>query len=60
MPLQEFVQHCLLPRLLNSPGDALYSARFLRKVHAMKVPGFSLLVVLQQVSQGDSQGLVRG
>ncbi|GAB4813521.1 hypothetical protein N2152v2_000567, partial [Parachlorella kessleri] len=44
---REFVQHCILPRLLNSPSDALYCATFMRTVHKLDVPGFSLLHVLQ-------------
>jgi hypothetical protein len=47
--LQEFVQHCILPRMLNSPSDALYCATFLRAIHRLDVPGFSLLTVMQQV-----------
>lgn len=27
---REFAQHCVLPRMLNSPTDAIYCARFLK------------------------------
>ena len=46
---REFVQFCILPRVLNSPADALYCARFLRKAHALGPPGFRLLAVVDRV-----------
>ena len=46
---REFVQFCILPRGLNSPADALYCARFLRKSHALGPPGFRLLTVMDRV-----------
>ena len=46
---REFVQFCILPRVLNSPADALYCARFLRKAHALGPPGFMLLSVVDRV-----------
>ncbi len=46
---REFVQFCILPRVLNSPADALYCARFLRKAHALGPPGFRLLAVVDRL-----------
>ncbi len=46
---REFVQFCILPRVLNSPADALYCARFLRKAHALGPPGFRLLSVVDRL-----------
>ena len=47
---REFVQFCILPRVLNSPTDALYCARFLQKSHRLGPPGFRLLAVVDRVS----------
>ena len=47
--VQEFVQGCLLPRLLISPEDAVYCARFLAAAQPLAPPGFRLLVVLDRV-----------
>ncbi|KAL4451471.1 hypothetical protein ABPG75_007133 [Micractinium tetrahymenae] len=46
---REFVQYCVMPRMLNSPADALYCARFLKKVHELDVPNFNLLTTLNYV-----------
>lgn len=46
---REFVQFCILPRVLNSPADALYCARFLRKAHSLGPPRFRLLAVVDRV-----------
>jgi hypothetical protein len=46
---REFSQYCVLPRMLNSPSDAIYCARFLKKVHQLDVPGFNLLNTLNHV-----------
>ena len=45
----EFVQHCMLPRLLISPKDAIYCVEFLRRVHKLGSPGFRLLLVLDRL-----------
>lgn len=46
---REFVQFCILPRVLNSPSDALYCARFLHKIHVLGPPGFRFLTVIDKV-----------
>lgn len=46
------MQHCIVPRMPNSPSDALYCARFIQRIHKLGVPGGSLLIVLQQVGGG--------
>ncbi len=47
--LSVFVQHCILPRCLLSPADAVYCARFLRTVHDLRVTGMSLLLVYDKL-----------
>lgn len=46
----EFATFCLLPRILNSPADALYAARFLQRVQQLRVPRFGLLTTINHVS----------
>jgi len=48
----ELVQHCVLPRALQSPADARYTARFLLLLHASATPFFSTLMVLDNVRPG--------
>ncbi len=48
----ELVQHCVLPRALQSPADARYAARFLLLLHASATPFFSTLMVLDNVRPG--------
>lgn len=48
-PTPELVQHCVLPRVLQSPVDARYAARFLLMLHASGAPYFSTLLCLDQV-----------
>lgn len=45
---KEFVQYCSLPRVLNSPTDALFCARFLKQIHQLGVPHFPLLTVIDR------------
>lgn len=45
---KEFVQHCVLPRVFNSPADALYCARFLKRAHRLGVPRFPLLTIIDK------------
>jgi THO complex subunit 2 len=37
------LRHCVLPRIMLSPGDALYCARFVALLHANDTPGFSTI-----------------
>ena len=46
---REFVQHCMLPRLLISPRDAIYCVEFLKRAHKLDSPGFRLLLVLDRL-----------
>mmetsp|Transcript_11861 Transcript_11861/g.21788 ORF Transcript_11861/g.21788 Transcript_11861/m.21788 type:complete len:1487 (+) Transcript_11861:406-4866(+) len=47
----EFLQLCFLPRLLFSPQDALYCARFAKLMHDRSVPGFSTLFFYDKAIQ---------
>jgi THO complex subunit 2 len=47
--VREFLQHCLLPRALSSPSDAIYCARFLEVVRKLDAPGFRLLNLVDRV-----------
>ena len=38
-----FVQHCIYPRCLFSPADAVYCAKFVHMMHAQGTPNFSTL-----------------
>ncbi|KAK9839458.1 hypothetical protein WJX81_003560 [Elliptochloris bilobata] len=48
-PVAELVQHCVLPRLLLSPGDARFTACLLLLVHDLGAPYFSTLLCLDHV-----------
>lgn len=47
-----FLQHCILPRSIHSAFDAIFSARFLFKLHELNVEGFSLLKTLDKLLEG--------
>ena len=47
--LEQFLQHCIFPRVLFSPGEALYCAKFVELVHELGTPGFDTLAYLRQV-----------
>jgi THO complex subunit 2 len=38
-----FVTHCVFPRSMQSPDDALYCAHFISRLHKIETPGFSTL-----------------
>jgi THO complex subunit 2 len=38
-----FVTHCVFPRSMQSPEDALYCAHFISQLHKIETPGFSTL-----------------
>ena len=38
-----FVTHCVFPRSMQSPDDALYCAHFISQLHKIETPGFSIL-----------------
>lgn len=47
--MAELMQHCILPRLLLSPGDAQYAARLLLLAHDLGAPHLSTLLCLDHV-----------
>lgn len=46
------LQHCIYPRLMMSPSDALYSFKFLVILVELRVPKLNVLNVLAQVLKG--------
>lgn len=47
--LRQFLQDCILPRAIHSCFDAIYSAKFLFKLHEKGVSGFSVIALLQEL-----------
>lgn len=47
---KELFTYCILPRLLNSPSDAIYCARFIHKLFELEAPGFNVLFLFRTVS----------
>lgn len=45
-----FTQNCLYPRLLCSPSDAIYCAKFIECMQNLRIEGFSTIDVIYQVS----------
>ncbi|KAH3661884.1 hypothetical protein OGAPHI_006063 [Ogataea philodendri] len=45
----QILEHCLLPRLVHSPFDAVYSAEFLFLAHSLNAAGFSLVYLLNEL-----------
>ena len=43
------LQECLLPRLLFSPEDALFCAKFFEMLHELDTPNFATLMVYNEV-----------
>lgn len=41
--IENLLQHCIFPRALFSPEDAIYAARFLHTLHMVGAPNFSSL-----------------
>ena len=46
------VQHCLYPRLMLSPSDALYAINFLKMLVQLKVPKINVLNIFAQIMKG--------
>ena len=44
-----FIHHCVAPRLLMAPEDALYCAKFAALLHEVGVPGFSSIQFFDKV-----------
>lgn len=47
-----YIQYCIMPRVVLSPEDALYCARFSKLMHTYGVPSFPTLLFLDRVSFG--------
>lgn len=47
--MEQFLQYCIFPRVVLSPGEALYCAKFVEVVHELGTPGFDTLAYLRQV-----------
>lgn len=43
------VQHCLFPRALFSPADAIYTAKFIKLLHNIGTPNFSSLSLFDRI-----------
>lgn len=48
---QVFINHCILPRLLFSPEDALFCAKFAALLHDVGTPGFSSIQYYDKVAR---------
>lgn len=46
---REMLQNCIIPRLLMSPEDALFCARFIHRMHDLDTPGFPTCLVINEV-----------
>jgi THO complex subunit 2 len=44
-----FLSHCVFPRSLQSPDDAMYSAAFAFRLHKIWTPGFSVIHFLDEM-----------
>jgi THO complex subunit 2 len=44
-----FLTHCIYPRCMQSPEDAVYCARFVSFLHSIETPGFSTLHFLDEL-----------
>lgn len=47
--ISSFLQECILPRAIHSCFDAMFSAKFLFKLHLMKTQKFFILKLLQEL-----------
>lgn len=44
-----FIQHCVVPRVMFSPTDAMYCCKFAKLLIEMGTPSFSSLVFFDKV-----------
>jgi len=44
------LQHCVVPRCLFGPNEAIFSAKFLREMHRLGTKNFSTLTLYDKVS----------
>lgn len=47
--ITQFLQHCLLPRCIFTPNDAIYCAEFVHLIHTIKTPNFSTLICYDRI-----------
>ena len=53
-----FVQHCIYPRCIFSPADAVYCAKFVHMMHAQGTPNFSTLQFVNNVLTTDLRSYI--
>ena len=46
---REMLQNCIIPRLLMSPEDAMFCAKFIHRMHDLDMPGFSTCFIIHEV-----------
>ena len=46
------LQHCIYPRMMMSPSDALYSIKFIKILVELQVPKLNILNIFAQVLKG--------
>ncbi|VEU21656.1 DEKNAAC102238 [Brettanomyces naardenensis] len=54
--VKHILEYCVLPRSLHSSFDAAFVAEFIFAIHKMNTPGFSLLVLLDDLFNGGLLG----
>jgi THO complex subunit 2 len=47
--IQAFLMHCIYPRCMSSPDDAMYCAQFVSLLHQNNTPGFSTLLYIDEL-----------
>lgn len=47
--IQTFLMHCIYPRCTSSPDDALYCAQFVSLLHQNETPGFSTMILIDEL-----------
>ncbi|ODV87170.1 hypothetical protein CANARDRAFT_26595 [[Candida] arabinofermentans NRRL YB-2248] len=45
----QFLEYCILPRVIHSSFDAVFTAKFIFNISKLKTPGFSLLSLLNKL-----------
>ena len=45
----QFLQHCLMPRCIFTPNDAIYCAEFVHLLHTIRTPNFSTLICYDRI-----------
>lgn len=49
----DFLETCIIPRCMISPGDAIFCGKFLAMLHEKNLPNFSTMLVLDELFDGD-------